>query len=142
MLIREAVADDLRCIAILFAQLGYPTTPQRLAARLAAAQAGENVHVLVAPDGAVLAGVAVLHVMTALHLPAPSARLSALVVDQGRRSGGVGAALLQAAEAWALAAGCTQLELTSNEARTRAHQFYERHGYREKRVRFVKALGP
>lgn len=63
-------------------------------------------------------------------------------MDDAQRSGGIGAALLLAAEAFAREQGCAQLELSSNVARTRAHRFYERQGYREKRMRFVKMLVP
>lgn len=33
-----------------------------------------------------------------------------------------------------------QIELSSSVTRTRAHTFYERNGYQEKRLRFVKTL--
>ena len=98
--------------------------------------------VLVAQEGDTVVGVAVVHVMAPLHVPDRWALLSALVVDNAQRSGGIGAALLQAAEAYAREHGCAQLELSSNVVRTRAHRFYERQGYREKRVRFVKILVP
>jgi GNAT superfamily N-acetyltransferase len=52
-----------------------------------------------------------------------------LVVDEGRRSCGVGAGLVGQAEAWAVARGAKQLGLRSNVLRTRAHAFYERLGY-------------
>lgn len=143
MRVREAGSRDLERIAALFGQLGYPNDPARLAARFAAADSAApaaNMQVLVADDGGSVAGVAVVHVVTPLHVPDRWALLSALVVDDARRSAGTGAALMRAAEEWAVAHGCAQLELSSNVARTRAHQFYERQGYREKRVRFVKAL--
>lgn len=140
MLVREAGSRDLERIAALFGQLGYPNDPARLAARFAAAAPADSMQVLVADDSGSVAGVAVVHVVTPLHVPDRWALLSALVVDEACRSAGTGAALMRAAEDWAVAHGCAQLELSSNVARTRAHQFYERQGYREKRVRFVKAL--
>jgi len=142
VLIRPATAVDLERIAVLFGQLGYPNDAAQLATRLAAVPAGDTMQILVAHDGNTVVGVAVVHVMAPLHMPDHWALLSALVVDDAHRSGGTGAALLQGAEAFATGHGCTQLELSSNVARTRAHQFYERQGYREKRVRFVKLLMP
>jgi GNAT superfamily N-acetyltransferase len=47
---------------------------------------------------------------------------------------------LSAAEQFAMQHGCSQIELSSSIARTRAHMFYERNGYEEKRMRFVKFL--
>ena len=142
MLIRPATAVDLERIAVLFGQLGYPNDAAQLATRLAAVPAGDTMQILVAHDGNTVVGVAVVHVMAPLHMPDHWALLSALVVDDAHRSGGTGAALLQGAEAFAIGHGCAQLELSSNVARIRAHEFYERQGYREKRVRFVKALVP
>lgn len=67
--------------------------------------------------------------MTIRHVPDRWAPLSALVVDDVQRSCGIGAAPLQVAEAFAREHGC-------------AHRFYERQGYREKRVRLVKTPLP
>jgi GNAT superfamily N-acetyltransferase len=142
MTIREAGPGDLERIAALFGQLGYPNDAAQLARRLAAVPAGDTMRVLVGQEGDTVAGVAVVHVMAPLHVAERWALLSALVVDDAQRSGGIGAALLQAAEAFAREHGCAQFELSSNVARTRAHRFYERQGYREKRMRFVKILVP
>ncbi len=49
-----------------------------------------------------------------------------LAVDPGRRSAGVGKALLDAAKDWARERGATHLELDSAESRADAHRFYER----------------
>jgi GNAT superfamily N-acetyltransferase len=51
-----------------------------------------------------------------------------LAVDPGRRSEGVGKAILDAAKAWARERGATHLELDSALARRDAHRFYEREG--------------
>ena len=56
------------------------------------------------------------------------------------RSRGLGAELLEDAEERARAAGCRHLSLTSNKVRTRAHQFYERHGYTHTHHGFAKLL--
>jgi GNAT superfamily N-acetyltransferase len=49
-----------------------------------------------------------------------------LAVHPGRRSHGIGKALLDAAKAWARERGATHLELDSAETRTDAHRFYKR----------------
>ncbi len=49
-------------------------------------------------------------------------------VDPGRRSQGIGKALLEAMRAWARERGATHLELDSADARLDAHRFYEREG--------------
>ena len=54
--------------------------------------------------------------------------LQDLVVSSSRRSGGIGALLLDAATEWALERGCTHLELSSGIGRLDAHRFYLRAG--------------
>jgi GNAT superfamily N-acetyltransferase len=51
-----------------------------------------------------------------------------LAVDPGRRSQGIGGALLDAASAWARDGGATHIELDTGEARADAQRFYERRG--------------
>jgi GNAT superfamily N-acetyltransferase len=49
-------------------------------------------------------------------------------VDPGRRSEGIGSALLEAMRGWARERGATHLELDSADARLDAHRFYVREG--------------
>lgn len=59
-----------------------------------------------------------------------------LAVDPGRRSRGIGTALLAAAREWAARRGASHLELDSAEARVDAHRFYEREGAAERSICF------
>ncbi len=71
-----------------------------------------------------------LHVQLKHSLTSPlAAQVMGLVVDERHRSGGVGGALLEAAEAWARARGCRDLLVATRVTRERAHAFYRRHGY-------------
>ena len=140
MNIREAVTEDLERIVQLFGQLGYATIPEQVGNRLHELRQSASGQAFVAQDCGNIVGVAIVHIMKPLHVPDAWALLSALVVDDKCRSSGVGARLLSAAEGFAMQHGCLQLELSSSSARTRAHRFYERHGYQEKRLRFVKKL--
>jgi GNAT superfamily N-acetyltransferase len=49
-----------------------------------------------------------------------------LAVHPGRRSLGIGKALLDAAKSWAAVRGATHLELDSSDTRVAAHRFYDR----------------
>jgi len=51
-------------------------------------------------------------------------------VAEAQRSGGVGAALVAAAEEWARVKLCARIRVRSNVVRERTHRFYERLGYR------------
>ncbi len=86
---------------------------------------------LLAEDGGQLVGSA--HVMVLRHIGRSlprSAVVEGVVVDPAYRRKGVGAALMRAAAEAAREAGCYKLTLTSNLARTGAHRFYSRLGWK------------
>jgi len=139
--IRPARSDDAAALAELSAQLGYPAAADTLSERLERVR-GEGVgEVFVATvDGRVLGWT---HVVPRLHLEeVPFAELAGLVVADGARGAGVGAALLSAAEQWAREHGFAQFRVRSNVVRERAHRFYLREGYveRKRQVVFDKTL--
>ncbi len=72
----------------------------------------------------------------------PFIELAALVVDETARGSGAGARLLGAVEAWAREHGFASVRVRSNVLRERAHGFYLREGYIEKKrqVVFLKRL--
>ncbi len=149
MNVRAALDLDAARIAELFAQLDYASTADELALRLAPLLRHPDTEVLVAvaqedPNqaGGVVQGVLVLNIIHPLHVARPWAVISALVVEQGLRSRGTGAALVMAAEQSALRRACGHVELACSERRTRAHGFYESAGFAEVRKRFVKQLAP
>lgn len=72
----------------------------------------------------------------------PNVELAGLIVDQNRRGAGVGAALLRAVETWVREHGFADILVHSNVIRERAHRFYLREGYVEKKRQavFVKSF--
>ena len=86
---------------------------------------------LVAEDGGRLVGSA--HLMVLRHFGRSLSRsgvVEGVVVDPAYRRAGVGAALMRAVAEAARRAGCYKLALTSNLARTGAHRFYGRLGWK------------
>ena len=86
---------------------------------------------LVAEEGGRLAGSA--HLMVLRHFGRSLSRsgiVEGVVVEPAYRRGGVGAALMSAVAEAARRAGCYKLALTSNVARTGAHRFYSRLGWK------------
>jgi GNAT superfamily N-acetyltransferase len=81
---------------------------------------------------------ATVHLRHTINHEAPIAQLTLLVVDESRRSRGVGRALVEAAERWAHAEGCHRIVVTTALQRTGAHAFYERIGYRHTGRRYGK----
>lgn len=59
-------------------------------------------------------------------------------VRADKRSQGIGAALLESAEALAIERGCYRVQLTSNSVRRDAHRFYSAHGYTASHQGFKK----
>ena len=140
--IRPARSDDAAALADLSTQLGYPAAASTLSQRLMRVRDEGVGEVYVATDvhGKVLGWT---HVVPRLHLEeSPFAELAGLVVGDGARGAGVGAALLSAAEQWAREHGFAHFRVRSNVVRERAHRFYLREGYveRKRQVVFDKTL--
>lgn len=119
---------DCAAVSALCGQLGYPATPDEIQARFDAIAARGGAVVLVAEnDGSLLGWI---HAAVSPVLEADLyAEIAGLVVDASCRSQGVGAALVEAAEAWARTARCRAMRVRSRVIRERAHAFYERNGY-------------
>ena len=134
--IRLAERGDGALLSALFAQLGYPTPGEEVDGRLAEPDPAREV--LVAERHGNMVGVLIWHRLQPMHLAPAWGLISALVIDEGARGGGIGALLLAAAEQRAAALGCGQLELSSSLKREGAHRFYLAQGYGERPKRFVK----
>lgn len=126
--IREARITDADRLAELAGQLGYPSCPNELQARLQRLATVPDQIVFVAEnDGRVLGW---LHVgVVALVETDGFAEIFGLVVDEKHRGGGVGRDLNVAAEKWAADHGQSTIRVRSNVVRERAHGFYQRLGY-------------
>jgi GNAT superfamily N-acetyltransferase len=138
--IREATMEDVPVLSELLGQLGYPSAPAAVRARLERMLEEPGQHVLVADlDGRVV-GLATVIVRHVISNDAPFARLASVVVADGYRSRGIGQKLVEAAEDIGRDARCYAIEVTSGDHRSRAHDFYRRLGYEERPRRFMKAL--
>ncbi len=91
-------------------------------------------------DGAVVGVTQVVILSHFQHTGGLCAELESVHVREDRRSQGVGAALLSAAEELARTRGCYRVQLTSAAWRTDAHRFYRAHGYGDSHVGFKKYL--
>ncbi len=127
--IREVQPQDFPRIAELAGQLGYPSSPNEIAGRLAGIKYSDDHAVFVAQLGGEVAGWLGVYVCRTVEAD-PRAEISGLVVDERYRSQQIGLHLLGRAERWAREKGCRAIGLRSNVIRDRAHVFYERHGYK------------
>lgn len=140
--IRTVIPADAAPLARLMTQLGYPTSPQEMTARLQSILARPEYRTLIAElDGKVI-GMAGVGITLPYERNGVDGRLLALVVDEQARGRGIGAALVRAAERWLAGQGAGIVIVNSSTHRTGAHDFYHRLGYRTTGLRLVKSLQP
>lgn len=127
-IIRPARQQDSKSISLLCGQLGYPSTPEDVARRLHQIEQFEHDALFVAEVDGRVAGW--IHVI-AYPLPEMDlhTEIGGLVVDEAHRSLGIGRLLVEHAEAWARAQGCSEIRVRCNVIRERAHKFYAALGY-------------
>ena len=133
VLIRPAAAQDIDAIAALAGELGYPTSPDTIAAhldRIRQAAPSQPAAVLVAELQGCADVVGWVHVCIPADLVKTDvADIWGLVVSSAHRGCGIGRTLMAAAEAWAIEHECRQVRLRSGSHRHEAHAFYQRLGY-------------
>jgi GNAT superfamily N-acetyltransferase len=138
-IIREAAAGDAMQIAMLLGELGYPATEQSVRDRLARAAANSENTLVVADCAGQVAGFLSFHIIPMFHMEGGLGRITAIAVDARFRRGGIGRALIAAAEQFAWSHGCVRIEVTSGNHRPDAHAFYEAVGFQQDIRRFIKA---
>src|SRR2546423_5875746 len=136
--IRPATSDDAPALSRLLGQLGYPTEATEIPARLRRLDARPGTTVLVAEENGEVVGCVTVHLFYSLHTSEPIAWLTAVVVDQAARGKGVGSAMVERAEDWAIEHGALRVALTSALRRKEAHEFYKARNYEHTGVRLAK----
>jgi predicted N-acetyltransferase YhbS len=138
--IRDARPGDAPAVASLLGELGYPTSPERAAARLGRLLDDDAARVWVAEDGGEPVGLVAMRSFAVLERDEPLARLLDIVVRGDRRGGGLGARLVREVVEEARARGCYRVEVMSGPDREAAHRFYLANGFTARPRRFVLAL--
>jgi aminoglycoside 6'-N-acetyltransferase I len=129
-------------VSALLGELGYdvPVDAAAECMRRLAASDHDAVYLYLADGSTAPLGLIAVHWTEILHLPAPSARITSLVVSEKARRRRVGERLIAHAAATARAAGCGSLELTTALHRDGAHAFYRALGFTEKSRHFQRPL--
>lgn len=138
--IRPAYVSDAANVQILIAILGYKVPLDVLARHLDGLASGANDRVLLASENEKELGLIAIHWTLMLHMIAPVARITALVVAEEARGRGIGRMLVDRAAEAALLAGCEVLELTSSLRRSDAHAFYKALGFEASSTSFRRSL--
>ena len=127
--IRTALPADAAAAAVLFTELGYPSSTEDMRRRLPRLIADGTQCVLVAEDGCG-AVVGCMHIGFEDTLVSDSAaQIMGMVVAATHRRRGIGRALVRAGEAWARAQGGTSVRVRTNAIRQEAPAFYAGLGY-------------
>lgn len=135
--LRLATFDDVPRITLLAEQLGYPTTEEEMACRIAELfqQSNNAIWVAALPEGEVVGWI---HLYVHRSLVAnPVVMLGGIVVDEAYRGKGIGQRLMQHAEIWGQAHGCDAVYVKSNINRERAHNLYERLEYQKTKTQYA-----
>jgi GNAT superfamily N-acetyltransferase len=140
---RAARASDAAEIARLAGELGYPVDADSMAGRLDALLGCPRQCVRVIDGEGRLAGWIAAERRLSLEV-GERVEITGLVVDGTARRGGVGRALVGAAETWAAEQGVEVVFVRSNVQRQASHPFYEGLGYARQKSQHVygKRLAP
>ncbi len=129
--VRAASRADAPAVRELLAELGYPTSGD-LDSRLRRWTSPPERRLLLAVETTDVLGLLALATTPRLESDRWWAQVVALVVSSSVRGQGVGTALVQRAETLSADAGCDAVIINSSRARTDAHAFYKRLGYRDR----------
>ncbi len=129
--IRPANHDDNKAIRSLLKQLGYDLTSEQITEKIDYYHTAKAHYAFVADMDGKAVGFMTIHIIEWFHRPDFAARLSAIVIDEKSRGGGIGRALMDKAENIARESGCVFIELTSSLQRKEdgTHDFYHSIGY-------------
>jgi len=125
---------------LLLDELGYRSTAEQAAERLARIAADPSTVAVVAEVEGEVAGLGALHVQNLVERDERGCEVAALVVGENFRRRGIGELLMHAIEDEARARGGKHLVLNTAHRRADAHAFYEALGYEHTGRRYAKEL--
>lgn len=143
LVIRDARLEDSQALAMLSAQLGYPTTDSEVKARLPRYLDSDESCVIVAQYRGQVIGWTSVEIVDHFYLD-KFVEISGFVVDVEQRGRGIGHMLMREAERWTAEKGLSVLRLKTNVIRVDAHRFYENMGFERTKTQYtyVKQLAP
>jgi ribosomal protein S18 acetylase RimI-like enzyme len=140
LIIRQAQPRDAAVLAQLMCELGYETTKSEMQTRMKRIAADQRYRTFVAVrDGKVCGMIGTLTSPSYEHNDL-SGRILALLTLSTMRRGGIGRALIVAAERDFSQRGIRRVALNTRLCRDDAHKFYKSLGYERNGWRFVKQL--
>jgi GNAT superfamily N-acetyltransferase len=140
--IRLYSQDDLVSLTELMADLGYPTSIDKMRRRMEFIEAVPLYHTFVAVINEQVVGMMGIRQVYYYEEDGLVTQISALVTKEGFQGQGIGSALVKHVEEWAIKQESNCLYLTSGikPERVKAHEFYKALGFEVTGYRFVKKL--
>src|SRR5437763_13645281 len=138
--IRPVEAKDGEALANLMTQLGYETRASEMQMRMETILADKHYATFVAVSGRKVCGMIGTFACYTYEHNNPSARILALVVSDEMRGRGVGHALIAAAEKDLAQKNIQRVGGNTHFDRKKAHEHYEKLGYKKNDYRIVKEL--
>lgn len=140
--IRDAHEGDVETIALLMADLGYPTPVREMQTKLKKIFSHPDYRTIVAVLNNEIVGFSGLMRGLSFERSGKYVRVISFVVKKTIRNKGIGKLLIKASEEWALEQGADNVIISSGnrEDRKVAHIFYQKMGYAIKSSGFFKEL--
>ena len=138
---RKAVSEDCLSVYHLICDLEKQELPFDIFQSIYTEQLESRSHsILVCELDETVAGVLHMRFERQLHHCDTIAEIMEFAIDPAFRSQGIGKAMLEYACDVAKEAGCSQIELATNQLRKDAHRFYAREGLRNFHYKSSKSL--
>jgi GNAT superfamily N-acetyltransferase len=140
--IRDAHEGDVETIALLMADLGYPTSVSEMRNKLKNIFSHPDYRTIVALLNNEIVGFSGLMRGLSFERSGKYVRVISFVVKKTIRNKGIGKLLIKASEEWALEQGADNVVISSGNRGERkvAHIFYQKMGYTIKSSGFFKEL--
>jgi GNAT superfamily N-acetyltransferase len=142
MIIRDYRSQDLESLTELMADLGYPTILENMRRRIEKIQSNPMYFTFVAEINREIVGMIGARQLYSYEVDEVVTQISALVTKKEFRNRGIGRALVNFIEEWAITNDSEIIVLTSGikENRLKAHEFYKSIGFDITGYRFVKKI--
>lgn len=148
LVMRRAREDDLAAIVIMLVQdqiggaddAGPPLDPAYLAAFRAIDASPDQLLMVAEFEGRIVGTMQITFIPGLLMRGAWRGQIEAVRIDSSVRGQGLGSRMIEWAVDRCRERGCALVQLTSNNARTDAHRFYERLGWSKSHAGFKLML--
>ncbi|EIT85867.1 N-acetyltransferase GCN5 [Fictibacillus macauensis ZFHKF-1] len=138
--IRRGTIEDSEAFAYLMADLGYPTTSEEMRERLTYLLQDPAYVCFAACHSHEVIGMIGLMKNYFFERNGTYIQILLLTVSEHYRGNGIGKALVEYAEEWAIGQGCTAVVLQIGKQQHALHSFYRNINYDDTGLRFIKVL--